>query len=82
MRIEFPSQGLHEGLPATEQPVKTSFLLRNVRPFDVTSERIRGGQRPGTTKAYSTHCGVVGDVSHPIIAMVSVVSTYIPAVSP
>ena len=73
MRIPFPSSGLHEGLPSQDQPVTTSFLLQNVRPFDVSDERIRGGQRPGTVLAYTTR--IVGD--YPIIAMTSIVTTYI-----
>jgi hypothetical protein len=63
--------------------MRTAFLLRNVRPFDVTEEKIRGGQRPGTTKAYSTQVGLDGDTTHPILAMASVTSTYIiPVVAP
>ena len=73
MRIPFPVLGLHEGLPTTEQPVRTSFSLQNVRPFDVSDERVRGGQRPGTTLAYTTR--IVGD--YPVIAMAQVISTYI-----
>ena len=73
MRIPFPVGGLHEGMPATEQPVRTSFSLSNVRPFDVSDERVRGGQRPGTALAYTTR--VVGD--YPVIHLTSIVSTYI-----
>jgi hypothetical protein len=73
MRIPFPINGLSEGLPATEQPLRTSFSLQNVRPYDVTDERVRGGQRPGTVLAYTTR--VVGD--NPIIALAQVTTTYI-----
>lgn len=73
MKIPFPVLGLHEGLPAAEQPVRTSFSLQNVRPYDVSDERVRGGQRPGTKLAYTTQ--VVGE--HPIIAMTSIITTYI-----
>ena len=73
MRVPFPILGLHEGLPTTEQPVRTSFSLSNVRPFDVSDERVRGGQRPGTALAYTTR--VVGD--YPVIHLTSIVSTYI-----
>jgi len=73
MRIPFPYEGLNEGLPAQDQPVKTSFLMQNVRPFDISDERVRGGQRPGTVLAYTTR--IVGD--YPVIYMTSIVSTYI-----
>jgi len=73
MRIPFPSEGLNEGLPAQDQPVGTSFSLNNVRPFDISDERVRGGQRPGTSLAFSTR--IVGD--YPIIKMVQIVCTYI-----
>lgn len=73
MRIPFPSGGLSEGIAAQDQEVGTSFSLQNVRPFDITAERIRGGQRPGTSLAYTTR--VVGD--YPVIHMTSIVSTYI-----
>lgn len=73
MRIGFPDQGLNEGLSAQDQPVRTSFNLQNIRPFDTGDERIRGGQRAGTVLAYTTR--IVGDF--PIISMVEIVSTYI-----
>lgn len=73
MRIPFPSSGLHSGLPSQDQPVRTSFSLQNVRPFDTGDERIRGGQRPGTALAYTTQVGG----SHPIIGMVQLITTYI-----
>ena len=73
MRIPSPSLGLVEGIPAQDQQVGTSFRLQNVRPFDITSERIRIGQRPGTSLAYTTR--IVGDF--PVIAMISITTTYI-----
>ena len=73
MKIPFPTEGLAEGMPSAEQPQKTSFSLQNVRPFDVTSEKIRGGKRPGTKLAYTTQVGGV----HPILLMTSIVTTYI-----
>lgn len=75
MRVSFPVQGLHRGQPAKDQPEGTAFDLQNVRPFDVTSERIRGGQRPGLTKAYTTQ---ISGASHPVLYMTSIVTTYIP----
>ena len=81
MRIPAPIQGLHEGLPSAEQPIRTSFLLRNVRPFSLMNERQTISQRPGTTKAYSTQCSFDDPTTHPIIAMAQVVSTFIPPVA-
>lgn len=74
MKISFPIEGLVEGLPSAEQPMRTSFSLSNVRPFDITSEKIRGGQRPGSSLAYTTQ---VSGASHPVLQMVSIVTTYI-----
>jgi hypothetical protein len=74
MIVSFPIQGLHRGLPAEGQPEATSFDLSNVRPFDTESERIRGGQRPGLKKAYDTQ---ISDASHPVLYLVSCVTTYI-----
>ena len=74
MRIPFPIDGLVDGTPSSAQPIRTSFSLSNVRPYDVSDEKIRGGQRPGTALAYTTQVGS----SNPIIAMTQVVSTYIP----
>lgn len=76
MRIPFPASGLVEGIPAQDQEVGSSFSLQNVRPFDITDERIRGGQRPGSVLAYTTR--IVGDF--PVIRMAQIVSTYIEAV--
>ena len=73
MRIPFPIDGLAEGTAVVEQPLRSSFSLQNVRAFDVSDERIRGGQRPGSVLAYTTQ--IVGDF--PIIAMVEIISTYI-----
>lgn len=74
MRVPFPYLGLDEGAAATEQPEGTSFSLQNVRPYDVTSERIRGGQRPGTTLAYTTQ---ISGSAHPVLFITSIVTTYI-----
>jgi hypothetical protein len=74
LKIQAPIYGLHRGLPANEPPEGTSFDIMNCRPFDTTSERIRLGQRPGTTKAYTTQ---VSGASHPVLYMDSIVTTYI-----
>lgn len=73
MRIPFPTLGLREAVAAQDQEVGSSFSLQNVRPFDITAERVRGGQRPGTSLAYTTR--IVGDF--PVIYMTQIVTTYI-----
>lgn len=71
--LQFPIHGLHEELSAEHQPPTTSPHLQNVRPMDVEEERVRGGQRPGLTKAYSTQVG--GE--HPILLIFAIAVTYI-----
>ena len=73
MKVPFPISGLSAGAPASEQPLTTSFSLQNVRAFDVSDERIRGGQRAGTAKAYTTQ--IVG--AFPIMDISAIVTTYI-----
>lgn len=75
MNMPFPVNGLHRGLPAENQPEGTSFDLLNVRPYDVTSERIRGGQRPALVKAYTTQ---ISAASHPVLLITAITTTYIP----
>lgn len=73
MELQFPIHGLHEGLSAEKQPPTTSPSLQNVRPIDVEEERVRGGQRPGLVKAYSTQVGG----AYPVLAMIAIAVTYI-----
>lgn len=72
MELQFPIKGLHEGLAAEDQPLQTTPTCQNVRPFDVSEERVRGGQRPPLVKAYSTQ--IAGD--YPIIAMCQIATIY------
>lgn len=74
LEIPFPINGLHEGLSNEKQPPTTSPYLKNVRPYDVTEERARGGQRPALIKAYETQIG--GE--YPVIGMIQITTTYIP----
>lgn len=73
MEIQFPFQGLHQGLASEKQPPMTTPHAKNVRPFDVDEERGRGGQRPGLIKAYDTQVG--GE--HPVLKIVAIATTYI-----
>ena len=74
MKVPFPIDGLVDGVQSSQQPIRTSMFLKNVRPFDVTKEQTRGGQRPGTTLAYDTQ---ISGASHPVLLMTSIVTTYI-----
>ncbi len=73
MNLQFPIQGLHEGVAVKDQPPSTSPSLRNVRSFDTEEERVRGGQRPALVKAYTTR--VVGD--NPVILIGEIATTYV-----
>lgn len=74
MKISFPINGLVDGVPSGQQPLKTSVYLKNVRPFDVIKEQTRGGQRPGTILAYDTQ---ISGAEHPVLLITSIVTTYI-----
>ena len=65
MEIMFPIQGINKGVPSSKQPIQTARDLRNVRPY--RDGRLRGGQRPGLTKASAT-----GTTSGPIVEIVTV----------
>jgi hypothetical protein len=73
MELGFPLGGLHEGLAAERQPPTTSPQLQNVRPYDVSEERARGGQRPALVKAYDTQIG--GE--YPVLHISTITTTYI-----
>lgn len=79
IRVTFPLKGLNTALAFDQQPPLTSPSLSNVRPFDPSEERARGGKRPGMIKAYSTQItyGTPTPTGRPIINMVQLVSTYI-----
>ena len=73
MKVPFPVNGLVDGVPSGAQPLQTSFSLNNVRAFDVTKEKIRGGQRPGTILAYDTSIGT----GTPVLYMTSIITTFV-----
>ena len=77
MKIPPPINGLVEGMASCEQGSGTSFALQNVRPFDVSKEKQRIGQRPGTILAYETQ---ISGASHPILYMTAITTTYVTAV--
>ncbi len=49
--LQFPVKGVTENSPNGVVPAGCTQDALNVRPFDVTDERLRGGQRPGTSLA-------------------------------
>ncbi|KKN20337.1 hypothetical protein LCGC14_0936650 [marine sediment metagenome] len=77
MEIKFPIKGWNEGAAVEGQPPLTSPSLRNVRPFDTEEERIRGGQRPGLSKASDDR--IVGD--NPVTLMKQIAITYVEPVA-
>ena len=50
----FPARGVDVSHALEGQPEGTCPDARNVRTFEVNEERARGGQRPGTEKAFAT----------------------------
>jgi hypothetical protein len=76
MKIPFPVKGLVDGIPSGQQELQTSFSLNNTRAFDITKEKIRGGQRPGTILAYDTQIGTEGTPT-PVLFMTSIITTFI-----
>lgn len=54
--IPYPVKGVHRGSAAAMQPELTTHDLRNVRALH-SGDRIGGGKRPGTSKAFTTQLG-------------------------
>ena len=52
--LRFPVLGKNENWAYSSQPEGTSPDCLNVRPYDVLADRLRGGQRPGTSKFIRT----------------------------
>ncbi len=50
----FPVKGVVETTAYAQMLEATSPDARNVRPFDAMSSRLRGGQRPGLSKAFAS----------------------------
>lgn len=67
VEIQFPLLGQHKGMATSKQPFATSFLMNNVRLYDVLDKRARGGQRPGLT-AWGNG-DLIGDSNQPVVAM-------------
>lgn len=67
--LRFPTHGKVTNFALSKQPQNTAALLNNVRPYDVSKTRARGGQRPGIKKWGSG--GSVG-LGQPVTAITSV----------
>lgn len=68
--LQFPIKGKSEITAAAKQPQLTSPHMNNVRPQDVSQNRIRGGQRPGIDKRYSQQIG--SDSEYPVVVLLQV----------
>jgi hypothetical protein len=73
VKVPFPIGGLTDGTPSGSQPIQTSLSLNNVRAFDITKEKVRGGQRAGTILAYDTPIGT----NTPVLFMTSIITTFV-----
>lgn len=67
LEFPFPLKGKNENYSASEQPPLTSPDLQNVRPYDTSEERARGGQRPGLDKWGAGN--QIGGASQPVVAI-------------
>jgi hypothetical protein len=54
MDKDFPVKGLDENWAYKAQPEGTTPACLNVRPYDATGQRLRGGQRAGLSKWIAT----------------------------
>lgn len=67
--LRFPTHGKVTNYQVSKQPQDTAALLNNVRPYDVSDTRARGGQRPGIKKWGN---GDLLGVDAPVVAITSV----------
>lgn len=75
INIPFPIKGINENWAFGRQPEGTTPDALNVRPYDVFEGRLRGGQRPGHTKYYTSPV----NGANPIQAIDQVTRAYDPA---
>lgn len=75
INIQFPLKGINEQWAFGQQPQGTTPAALNVRPYDVFEGRLRGGQRPGHTKYFTSAVNGV----NPIQAIDQVTRAYDPA---
>ena len=77
MQLQFPFEGLFTASAAENQSPLTTPACQNVRPVDSQDGRLRGGQRPGLSKAYAEQIGN-GSTGTPVILMGAITVTYLP----
>lgn len=70
--IQFPLLGLNKGVATSKQPFATTFLMHNMRLYDVLNNRARGGQRPAVIGWGDED--LIGDANNPVVAMCTVSS--------
>jgi hypothetical protein len=57
LELQFPALGIDQSMDLAEQRPQTCVTGTNVRLFEPTSLRARGGSRPGTSKYVTTQLG-------------------------
>jgi hypothetical protein len=72
--VVFPYKGVNQAVAYMKQPPITTHLMKNMRVKDVSEQRARGGQRPGTKKVSTDQIGS----TKPVLKIVQVATTYIP----
>lgn len=71
VELKFPFKGVHEGFSYANQPPDTCYDAQNVRAWDPTTGRLRGGQRPGTARypnAQLNGADAIQDINHNVVA--------------
>ena len=70
--VPFPVRGVHRGFAAAAQPAGTCPDALNCRAYGPIDARVRGGQRPGISKAFTTQLAAridgIAAVSKPLAA--------------
>lgn len=69
VKFEIPIQGFSEGIIVRDTPATLSGDMNNVRPTDTINRRLRIGQRPGLSKAFTSQ---IASALSPIVAVGSV----------
>ena len=74
LQLYFPFRGFNKSASYKDQMQLTSPFMVNVRIRDVSENRVRGGQRAGQKKVFTTQAGA----DRPVIKLVSCTNTFIP----
>ncbi len=73
--IQFPFKGLHKGSSYSQQPPGTTPDCLNVRPWDTSKGRLRGGQRPGLGKYLSPQVNGLRPVQNLTLSVSTLLAT-------